>query len=326
MANQSQNYYIQRKAGDPWTVEDFHELQTMIKQDIQGSITTAIDELQEVEKAGDAEKFGGKTPDEYAKAIVDRVLAELPKRTGYLMVFKDLKLNEPSAVEHKLGAFPLTDLYQLNYFRVVASEDEHVYQTFTTFYLYHSSESSIRFKPEDGSSSFSIAIDPSDPPPYRIALQRMLELYDVQYDEESSLGDLETEFWKALFASPNDRFDDDQYCHSPWFDRCCREMRTVRHLKKRKEWDDLYFVVHPSKTVNFHPEAAADAEPTMEASPWTPNNIEVMHFDLNTLGLTLLKAADLPSNQINPATDDWDGHPPEAVINDHLKVMALLKV
>jgi siroheme synthase (precorrin-2 oxidase/ferrochelatase) len=101
MTNSTEDYYIQRKAGDPWTVEDFHELQKMIKQDIQNSITTAIHELQHVDKAGDADKFGGETPAEYAKAIVDRVLAELPKRTGYRMVFKDLKVGELSKVKHE---------------------------------------------------------------------------------------------------------------------------------------------------------------------------------------------------------------------------------
>ncbi len=88
MSDQIAPYYIQRKAGDPWTVEDFHDLQKMIKDDIHGSIDTAIDELEQVDRAGDADKFGGKTPEEYAKAIIDRVMAELPKRTGYLMAFQ----------------------------------------------------------------------------------------------------------------------------------------------------------------------------------------------------------------------------------------------
>ncbi len=134
-------------------------------------------------------------------------------------------------MEHQLSAFPLTDVYQLGYFRVIASEDEHVYETFTNFYLYHSSESKIRFRPEETPTvpAVSVEIDPPEPPPYRIAFHRMLELYKVEYDDNMSLGDLETDFWKAFFSAPNDEFDDDQYCHSPWFDRCCREMRTVRH-------------------------------------------------------------------------------------------------
>jgi hypothetical protein len=332
MTDQTRDYYIQRKAGDPWTVEDFHELQTMIKQDIRGSITTAIDELQEVDKAGDAAKFGGKTPDEYAQALVDRVLAELPKRTGYLMVFKDIKLDEPSTIEHKLGAFPLTDLYQLDYFRVIASEDEHVYETFTTFYLYHSSESKIRFRAEGVTSagSISVQIDPEEPPPYRVAFERMLDLYEVHYDDDSSLGDLETDFWTAFLSKPNDSFDDDQYCHSPWFDRCCREMRTVRQLKQRGEWDDLWFVVRPSKTVNYYRDigqSGNDAPQDPDLPVWAPNNVQVEHFDLNTLGLTLLRTPELNSELTNPESVGGESFPPpDAVKADHLKLMVLLKV
>ncbi|MCP4285500.1 MAG: hypothetical protein GY792_13755, partial [Gammaproteobacteria bacterium] len=318
----------QRKAGDPWTVEDFHELQTMVKGDIRGSIRSAIDEIEQVAKARDADKFGGKNPEEYAKAIVDRVLAELPKRTGYQMLFKDLKVSEESVVNHQLGAFPLVDLYQLDYFRVIASEDDHIYETFTTFYLYHSSESKIRFRPEETPTapSVSLPIDPEDGHVYRIPFYRMLELYDVKYDDDMSLGDLENEFWQAFLSDPNDDFDDDQYCHSPWFDRCCREMRTVQYLKRRGNWDDMWFQVHPQKTVNY-----PNDDPT-----WRPNQIGVAHFDLNTLGLMLLKTPDLPASQTDPVPldelyggqDAGEGEfpPPQAVRNDHLKVMALLKV
>jgi len=321
--------YIQRKAGDPWTVEDFHEMQTLVKEDIHGSIQTAIDQIEQVDKASDAGKFGGKTPEEYAKEIVERVLAELPKRTGYMMLFKDLKVSEESVVEHKLGAFPLVDLYQLDYFRVIASKDDHVYETFTTFYLYHDSESKIRFKPEGVvGAPAALEIDPPDGPAYRIPFYRMLELYNVKYDDHSSLSDLETEFWQAFLSAPNDSFDPDQFCDSPWFDRCCRDMRSVGQIKQRREWDDIYFQVRPRRTINYvhTPPVLGGAIPD---NSWAPNNIQVVHFDLNTLGLSLLKKPDLPDSWTNPTSFNANNEsfpPPDAVKDDHLKVMALLKV
>jgi hypothetical protein len=319
--------YIQRKAGDPWTVEDFHDLQTKVKQDIQGSINTAISQLDQVNRAGDSDKFGGKSPEEFAQALVDRVLAILPKRTGYMMLFKDLKVSEESVIEHQLGAYPLVDVYQLDYFRVISSEDEHIYETFTTFYLYHSSESKIRFRPEELNNAplVSVEIDPEDGHSYRIPFERMLELYEVQYDDNSSLDDVETDFWKAFMGAPNDSFDDDQYCHSPWFDRCCREMRTIQYLKQRKEWDDMWFQVRPRKTINFRLPAQNDGR----LMPWAPNNISVVHFDLNTVGLTLLQPTDLPANQITPPplVRGFENYPtPEAIKDDHQKVLVLLKV
>jgi hypothetical protein len=320
--------YIQRKAGDPWTVEDFHEMQTMVKEDIQGSIHTAIEQIERVDKSGDAEKFGGKTPEEYAKELVDRVLAVLPRRTGYMMLFKDLKIGEDSIIEHNLATFPQVDVYQLNYFRVIASEDEHVYETFTTFYLYHSSESKIRFRPEElpNAPSVSVEIDPPDGPAYRIPFYRMLELYDVKYNDDSSLNDLETDFWQAFLSAPNDEFDDDQYCHSPWFDRCCREMRTVGYLKKRKEWDELWFQVRPRKTINYRAETNTDGQTNL---PWLPNNIGVAHFNLNSLKLNLLRPTELPEEQTNPQplVPGTANYPvPTAIENDHQKVLVLLKV
>jgi len=322
--------YIQRKAGDPWTVEDFHDLQTKVQEDISGSIETAIQQLDRVDKAGDSDKFGGKNPDEYAKAIIDRVLAELPKRTGYMMLFKVLETGEESVVEHKLGAFPLVDVYQLDYFRVIASEDDHVYETFTTFYLYHSSEENIRFRPEESSArATSLAIDPEDGHAYRIPFQRMLELFEVQYDDESSLGDVEAEFWNAFLTDPNDKFDDDQYCHSPWLDRHCREIRTVGWLKGRREWDNIYFQVRPRKTINY--ENGVVTVPDDEAINWTPNNIQVVHFNLNTLGLVLLQKPDLPVSQTGAEDKPPQSYNPDfgtidPIKDDHLKVMVLIKV
>ena len=79
----------------------------------------------------------------------------------------------------------------------------------------------------------------------------MLARYNVEYNDGSSVGEIETEFWDALFAAPNDTFDDNQYTHSPWFDRCCREERTVKSLKQKGDWDDLWIKVVPRKTINF---------------------------------------------------------------------------
>jgi len=314
--------YIRRKAGDPWTVEDFHDVQRLIKDDIQGSIDKAIHALNRVDASGDADKFGGKTPEQFAKELVDRVMSELPKRTGYQMLFKVLKSDKESVIEHKLGAFPLTDIYQLEYFRVVASEDGHVFETFTTFYIYHSSESRIRFRPEETPTTpaVSMEIDPADGHVYRIPFKRMLDLYHVDYGDDKALGDVETDFWKAFLASPNDAFDDDQYCHSPWLDRNCREEHTVYYLKDRGEWDDIWFQVRPRKTINYNM--------TEGDLPWAPNNLEVVHFDLYTLGLTLRGTPNLPGSQTDPKPLDKNGTfpTPDAIRSDELKVMVLLKV
>jgi hypothetical protein len=315
--------YIQRKPGDPITSEDWNEMQIAIKGDIGERIASAIEDIDEVAQAGDAEKLGGKTPDQYAQDIIDRVLKELPKRTGYQPIFKNLKQNKENLVEHKLGAMPLVDAYQLDYFYVVASEDSHVFDTLTHFYLYHSSESKIRFRrettPDDPIKS--VTIDPPEGHAFRIPLETMLKLYKVEYTDESSLGDLETEFWKKFFSAPNDRFDDDQHYHSPWFDRACREQQTVKQLKSRREWDDLHFQVRPRKIIY---------------GDHVPSHLKVVHFNLDTLGLTLSaglfgannqtgKAELLFPSSSNPLADIPEDLKPQ-ILGDRLSLMLLLKV
>ncbi len=319
--------YIQRKPGDPITAEDWNEVQVDIKGDIHGQITTAIGALQSVPQSGDAGKFGGKTPDEYAQEIVDRVLHELPKRTGYLAIFKDLKVDQESVVTHKLGACPLTDVYQLDYFRVICSEDDHVYESFVTFFLYHASESKIRFRPEETPNlqSISVPIDPVDGHAYRIPFQTMLKLYQVDYTDSSSLDDVENDFWQAFLNDPNDKFSDDQYCHSPWFDRCCREERTVGYIKGRKEWDDIYFQMRPRKTINYSPTIAFGTNEGPAVWP-APTKIQVVHFDFDTLGLTLVENPILSTDLTSPTSLGTGFPAPNAIAADHLKVMVLLKV
>jgi hypothetical protein len=301
--------YIERKPGDLITAQDWNAVQQMIKDDIAGQISDAVDGITSVPNAEDASKLEGKTSDELAQQVLDYVLRQLPKRTGYLSVFRNLQLGEESVIEHKLSACPLVDVYQLEYFEVVASEDDNVFKTLTTFFLHHTSERTIRFREEGaGGTPESIDIEPPDGHAYRIPFKVMLELYGVEAPEDSNLGDIEAEFWSAFNSAPNDRFDDDQIYHSPWFDRCCGEKRTVRSLAR--DWDDIWFQVRPRKTINYDVEfAEGDVRPA-------PTQVQVAQFDLDTIGLTLLGNPD-----VRPYPgQDGNSRP------DHLKVMVLMKV
>ena len=157
---------------------------------------------------------------------------------------------------------------------------------------------------------------------------KMLERYEVNYTDCSSLGDLETEFWKAFFADPNDNNFVGQYCHSPWYERCCREERTVESLKKKGDWDDLWFQMRPRKTINYpYPgfvvDGGIDPIPPLPA----PTQIQVVHFDFNTIGIKLLRSPhyDL-CGQRCPIVGEGDGEEDNNPCKDELKVMLLLKV
>lgn len=314
------NAYIPHKPGELITAEDWNAMQGLIKQDIGSQIKQAVGEIKKVNRADDAGSLEGKNLKQIEDEVLAKVFEQLPKRSGYQMLFKRLKKDEEKVIEHKLKACPLVDVYQLGYFKVVCSKDEQKSIAWVNFYLYHSTEKKIKFA---GPPAESVVIESSDGSHvYKIPFSDMLYRYDVQYTDDSSLADVINEFWKKFFADPNDDFDPDQYCHSPWFDRCCCvEEVSVGDIKKRQEWDDLWFQMRPKKTINYPLTTAGQPAPAA-GPPATgfqfPHNIQIAHFDFDALGIRLLADPVYPNPPFPP--DD-------TVINTkEEKVMLLLKV
>jgi hypothetical protein len=329
--------YVPRNPGDLITAGDWNDVQVDVKKDIAAAIQTAVAQVNDVQHAGDADKLGGKTPDQLTQDIINQVLAAIPGRTGYQMLFKRLKLCEEKVIKHDLKAFPLVDVYQLEYFKAVCAKGETAAEEtpeWVNLYLYHTGERRIRIPGQTPAQSIVVDIEPPDTQPYKVPFAEMLNQYGVKYTDTTSLDDLETDFWTAFFNSPNDEFDPDQYCHSPWFERCCGEKRSVKELKDRGDWDDIWLKMEPRKTINY-PDAsvtiAADGK-SGTAPPGSfpltsgclsqpaPTQIEVTHRDLDTLAVKLLAppvyAPDFPGTGFTSPPD----------YKSEAKVMVLLKV
>jgi hypothetical protein len=320
--------YIPHNPGDLITAEDWNDVQVKIKDDITTQVKDAIEKIDTVPNADNAHKLENKTADELSSEILEKARQEIPQRTGYRILLKRLKPDEIKVIKHELSAFPLVDIYILFPFKVVCSEDDQKSEENVFFYLYHSSEKKIRFTKADNTTE-SVEIEPIDNPPWRLPFADLLSLYQVKYTDTSSLGDLETEFWKAFFADPNDQFDDDDYCHSPWFDRCCGEKRTVADLKSRGDWDDLWLKTMPVKLLYAE---------NLEL------RLGVTHFDLNSTGIIW---SPMPAQQVDKSVqtakvergdkttlirqlgdyrDALQSRLTEAEANQVLPVMVLLKV
>lgn len=318
--------YIEHEPGDLITAEDWNDLQRQIHDDIRSTSQEAADGVVNVAKADDADHLEGKDIDALTDEVAKRVLDQVRGRTGYRQLFKVLKEGEVSVIEHELGTAPLVDVYKLEYFPVVCREDDETRSAFATFYLHHSTERRVRVRPEAGAAT-SIDIqpkdfpdgEPRDFPEWGIPFADMLTRYDVTYTDTTSLGDLETEFWKAFFREPNDQFGDDQYCHSPWFERCCKEQQSVRQLKEKGDWDDMIFHTRPWKSLNYSGERQADGDKETSAVAPAPMNIGVAHLDLNRSALWLQGDA----VHGGPFADRLDDFYPE--FHHELKVMVLLK-
>lgn len=315
--------YIERHPGDLVTAEDWNAVQREIRSDIRATADEAAGSISHVASADDAAQIDGMDPDRLTEEVTKRVLEAVRAEGGYRQLFKILRPGEYNVIEHGLGACPLVDVYKLRHFEVVCREDDATYPAFVTFYLHHSGEKRIRYT-GNGAARW-IDIQPDDPPTPGIPFADMLARYDVSYTDQTSLADLETEFWKAFFADPNDAFSDDQYCHSPWFERCCQEQRDVRSLKQRGDWDDIRLQFRAWKTVNFPYRREQDGdERPLEDRPPEPPNVAVGQIGLDSLALSLLGPAVHHRDEREEPRDD--GGAVTGATPDELKVMVLLKV
>lgn len=332
--------YVPAAPGEVITAEAWNEMQASIYDDIRDTSQAAAEGITEVERSGDSQKLDGKTPDELSEALIDRILDQLREHRGYLKVFKVLTVGETEILEHGFGDCPVVDVYQLDYFRVVCSEDDGVRPAWATFYLYHSQDRKVRYPAaDDGSYPKGILeIEPKDPPIFKVPFHVMLDKYKVEYTSTSSLGDLETEFWRAFFADPNDEFDDEQYCHSPWFHRCCREEKSVADLKKSGDWDELWLQFRPRKTINYPWSRSEEAGGGWdfgflddELPTPAPTQIEVAQLDLDQVAITLLAKPVYPEDVLEgtagPAGNRTGGLREQLgdAVEDELKVMVILK-
>ncbi|QTE27770.1 hypothetical protein [Pengzhenrongella sicca] len=310
--------YVERAPGDLLTAEDWNTVQVKIHADIRSTSQAAADAVTHVASADDADHLEGKDLDALTAEVTKRVLDEVRGRSGYQQLVKVLRAGEITVLEHGLGTAPVVDLYKLEYFEVVCREDDETRAAFATFYLHHSEERRVRVTADDGTRR-SIDIQPPDFPDLGIPFADMLARYQVEYTDTTTLDDLETEFWKAFYRDPNDQFGDDQYCHSPWFERCCKEQQTVRRLKQNGDWNDIVFQMRPRKSVNF---AGTPAQGDNERgrNP-RPANTFVQHLDNNRTAVwfegTALHDAGLESR-----ARDYIG---AREFDSELKLMILLK-
>ena len=276
-----QKTYVEFKAGGIVSADEMNEMQSLICADIKAQVAAAIAALTEVPNAGDSEKLAGETPQELLDRFLEKAMQEFPSHSGYRMAFNRLVHDEPRKIEHNLKTCPLVDVYELKPFPVVCAHDDDKHVEQVRIFLYHSSEKKIRHPEPTPGGPTSITIEETDGEVFSIPLFEFLSLLDVPYDDNSSLQDLEAEFWDKLFEAPSDSFDPDEYCHSPWFERCCREERTVGSLKEKGDADELFVKMKKQKTIN---PALTTADGNL-ATDRCPRDLTVSHLNFDTVSL-----------------------------------------
>ncbi|HYW53647.1 MAG TPA: hypothetical protein VE826_06750 [Dongiaceae bacterium] len=325
--------YVNVKPGDLITSDLFNTVQSDVKKDIAQQIQTAIGGVTKVKSADDASTLGGLSTDQLTSQILDKVKAMIPGRTGYQRVFRRLQPGVPNILQHNLGAAPVVDVYQLEYFQVVCAQGENASDAiveWVNFYIYHSSEAQVRGNTAGGQGpaiTQTVRIEDPRNPSFRIRLKDMLAEFGVDTTNDGrTLDELVTNFWSTFFskAAQNDPFDPNQYCHSPWMEKCCGELRTIKELRDRGDWDNIWFKMLPRKTINYPaatvtlpsgkaltvtwPETltidgqaldgARPAPPNVISPPPPPGptQVEAAHLDLNTAAVLLVADPIPPPN------------------------------
>ena len=102
-------------------------------------------------------------------------------------------------------------------------------------------------------------------------------------------------------------FDDDQYGHSLWFDKCCGDERTVDNLGA--DFDNIWLKMMPRKTLNYVPVLGNE---TAEAD--APNGVRVMQVDRNTVALKQIEEPKKPPTI--PATTPFAERTPSVDRNE----------
>lgn len=321
--------YITVNPGELITAEFMNDVQKAIRQDIGTQVAAGVAGKHDIEHAKSADQLGTMTLDDLEKYVKGLVDAQVLKRTGYLRVFCNLKVGEDKIIGHGLNAYPIADVYQLDYFLAVSAKSNVVADAvaqWALFYLYHADERRLRIPPHTD------PIDIETDPKFRILWKNLLDLFHadklIDYTDDTTLDDLEVDFWRAVFRSPNDVFDPDANCHSPWFEKCCGERRTVGDLKRNGDFDDIYLKIMPRKTINYAPQAPV--KDPVNPYDWyqaEPTKVRVSQLDPDTVALRLLDKVTYPEFPGNAGTGP-NPTPILALPADHinyLPVMLLLK-
>jgi hypothetical protein len=214
-------------------------MQAKIKQEIDKKIAAAKDEIKKtgVERADNADKFDNKTPLAWTNELDQRYAPKVHDHEGlasYRRYFKRLEANQIVVLEHKLGRFPLVDIYDLLSIdmRVIANEPR-IPEKFYVYYHHEERDRDVLYTRDRGATRW----------PWGTPIEQLLLENQVQWEDDDSLGDVVNDLFDAFFKPPF--VDHMEHRTSKWIDDHRESL--IGDLKKRDEWPDIRWVVRPHK-------------------------------------------------------------------------------
>jgi hypothetical protein len=233
--------YIPRNPGDLITSEDWNDLQCKVQEDIQNTATETEGKLKEegVSRADNADKFDGKTPKDWTDELDERYAPEVHDHEGMAGYRRYIKRFtgelDKVLIHHKLGRFPLVDVYRLMPVVGEKASDE-IRTEFghckLLFYYGHADADNFGLAHQVYREKVKLGL----------SFGPLLDELGVEYEDDDTIEDVLNDMWDAFMKDPNDEID---HCQTPWVEECCGKRRTVADLKKADQWNDLYVAILP---------------------------------------------------------------------------------
>ncbi|KIH77077.1 hypothetical protein SAMN05660860_00422 [Geoalkalibacter ferrihydriticus] len=229
--------YVPSTPGDLITAENWNDMQCKVQEDIAAKTAAAKEEIIEegVSRADNAEKFDGKSATEWTDLLDKRYAAEVHDHEGVAGYRRFIKRFTPELdkvlLHHKLGRFPLVDIYRLE---TVAEVNDKPCKLL--FYYGHADAEKYNLAHQVYREKVRLGLP----------FAQLLDEVGTEYDDENTIEDVLNDFWESFMLTPNDEID---HCQTDWVRECCGQRRTVAELKKADQWNDLYVAMLPVRVL-----------------------------------------------------------------------------
>lgn len=194
--------------------------------------------------------------------------------------FKRLRAGQAVVLEHELGGLPLVDVYELLSIAPTVPSGTPITEKFYLYYHHEERDRDLLYTEDRSLERW----------PWGIPLEQMLPEYQVEWDDDDSLGDVVNDFLDAFFKPP--AVDHIEHKTSRWIGD--HRESIISDLKRRDEWKDIRWAFRPEKLVvgHVHPfpepgfhllnvqhltyDTLAVIFPTPPAPPGPPPQIDLM--------------------------------------------------
>jgi len=307
--------YIPAKPGDSVTAEDNVEVQQYIRADIADlanreakDIADLTGKLQNV----DAQKFGGKSPDEWTGDLDKRYIKRDDPQAGgeYHRYFKQITEQlqsgayEPAVIEHKLCRYPVVEVYEL-----MPLFDSSVSAGWATTPPKGVTDPAGKWPFDPAMTKFLVYYasnrDPFAEYMHTVSGERFywgdpltvfLDQFGIKPTATQKCDDVFNDFWGAMFntGEENDDFKREAYGHTPYIQKWIDGDKSVDDLVKGGQWGDLRVAIRPrlmsSGAATWNPAGnGAAAAPDVQVYHLSQNLIELQATTRPLEGMVLLR-------------------------------------